>query len=276
MTAGPSQPPIGATREHGFALLIVLWTLGLLALIGTQITGSARLQTRLAGNLRANAVVEAAADGAARQAVLRLLQGAWRNDDLRRLRVGAAMVEIRLADQAGRVNPNATTYSVLQGLLANLGLDQPSAAALGKAIVDWRTGVTLSLSGGTKLDQYRAAGLSYGPANRPFESIDEIGLVLGMTPTLLARLKPYVSVYQEGEVRRGAAGSVAARALDEARLADPNAVGADYVSPNRIILIRATAISGAARFTRQTVVRIQDAPSGGVPYQFLTWETGGE
>ena len=268
--------PAAARREHGFALLIVLWSMGLLALIGAQITGSARTQTRLAANLRANAVVEAAADGAVQQAVLRLLQGSWKNDDLRQVRVGAAWVEIRLEDQAGQINPNTATNSVLQGLLANLGLDQARAAALAKAIVDWRTDVRSPQSGGARIDPYRAAGLPYGSANRPFESVEEIGLVLGMTPQLFARLKPYVSVYQEGDIQRGPAGSVGAKALNEANLTEPNAAGTGYVSPNRVVLIRATAMNGAARFTRQSVVRIRATPGGGVPYQFLTWQSGGE
>ena len=57
----------------------------------------------------------------------------------------------------------------------------------------------LSRAGGPKLAQYQAAGLPYGPANRPFDSLDELGLVLGMTPTLLARMRPFLSVYQEGD-----------------------------------------------------------------------------
>ena len=41
----------GKTRERGFALLIVLWTLGLLALLGTQLLATARQDTQLARNL---------------------------------------------------------------------------------------------------------------------------------------------------------------------------------------------------------------------------------
>ena len=263
--------------ERGFALLLVLWSLALLALLGTQLTGSARSQTRLADNLRANAMVQAADDGAAQEAILRLLQRSWQNDDLRRVRVGATTVEIRLEDQGRRINPNATPYPVVQGLLAALGLDQARAAGLAKAIVDWRTGVNYSLSGGTKLDQYRGAGRPYAPTNRPFESVDEMGLVLGMTPELLARMKPYISLYQEGDVLVAAPGSAGAQALNEARLVNPNAGSPGYTSPNRVILIRATAVNGSARFTRQLVVRIRDAAqTGDAPYQILTWDTDGE
>jgi len=269
-------------REAGFALLIVLWSLGLLSLLGTQLTGTARSQTRQAANLRANAVAEAAADGAAQQAVLRLLRRDWAADSqVHAIRLGAAIVRVRIENLAGRINPNTTTPLVLQGLLAGLGLDPAHAAALAKAIIDWRTVSTLSLAGGTKLAQYQAAGLPYGPSNRAFENTDEIGLVLGMTPQWLHRLKPYLSVYQEGDVARASAGTAGTQALDEARLAGgSNAIAAGvfgFTSSNLVASVVATAETGSARFTRQMVVRLKAEPEADEPpFQILTWETPDE
>jgi type II secretory pathway component PulK len=40
-----------------------------------------------------------------------------------------------------------------------------------------------------KLDRYRLAGLPYGPPSRPFATVDEIGLVAGMSADLLSRLR---------------------------------------------------------------------------------------
>ncbi len=272
--------------DRGFALLIVLWTLGLLSLLGAQLTGAARSQTRQAANLRANAVAEAAADGAAQEAVLRLLRHEWTADDrVHAVRLGGALVRVRVENLAGRINPNTTTPLVMQGLLAGLGLDPAHAAALGKAIIDWRTVSTFSLSGGSKLAQYQAAGLPYGPSNRAFESIDEIGLVAGMTPELLHRMRPYLSVYQEGDVARDAAGAAGTQALDDARLAGGrNSLAAGvfgFTSPNLVALVIASAQvgsgTGAARFTRQSVVRLKAEPEADeAPYQILTWETPAE
>jgi general secretion pathway protein K len=66
-------------------------------------------------------------------------------------------------------------------------------------MIDLRTVALVPIVGGAKLDRHRLAGLRYGPANHPFASLDEIGLILGMTPALLARLKPHVSVYQTAD-----------------------------------------------------------------------------
>ncbi len=262
--------------ERGFALLIVLWTLGLLALIATQITASGRTATKLAANLRSNAAVEAAADGAINQAMLRLLQGTWRPDGSARLvRIGPAMVEVRMTDEAGKVNPNFATVPVMQAMLRNVGLDPARAASLAAAILDWRTRSPNPLPGGAKLPQYRAAGLPYGPASRPFESLDEVGLVLGMTPDILARLKPHLSVYNDSEVRRAAADPVADQAIEESQLGRGPANQLSFESDSQTATVRAAATGpDGARFTRQAVVRITpDATNGEPPFQILTWDT---
>jgi len=59
----------GTTREDGFALLIVLWALGLLALLVSSLAAAGRSDLSFAGNTRDSAIVEAAADGAVQQAM---------------------------------------------------------------------------------------------------------------------------------------------------------------------------------------------------------------
>ena len=262
--------------DRGFALLIVLWTLGLLALLGTAITASGRTATKLAGNLRSNAVVEMAADGAVHQAMLRLMEGAWKPDGAPRVvRIGPAIVEVRMTDEAGKVNPNFATLPVMAALLRNLGLDPARAASLAAAIIDWRTRSLQPLPGGAKLPQYRAAGLPYGPASRPFESVDEVGLVLGMTPDILARLRPYVSVYNDSDVQRAAADPLADQAIGESELGRGAADRFSFASEDQTATVRAAATGpDGARFTRQAVIRIAAEPAQGeAPFQVLTWET---
>jgi general secretion pathway protein K len=109
------------TRQRGFALLIVLWTMGLLALLVAQFTATGRGEVQMAANLRANAVTEAAADGAVHEAILRLLQDKWSPDGrLRAIRVGTADVEVRIKDEEWKVNPNDAKLPVLQALFGHL------------------------------------------------------------------------------------------------------------------------------------------------------------
>ena len=48
---------------RGFALIIVQWTLVLIAFIVTHLTATGRTEIRIATNIVANAVAQAAADG---------------------------------------------------------------------------------------------------------------------------------------------------------------------------------------------------------------------
>ena len=259
------------SRQRGFALLIVLWTMVLLALLVAQFTTTGRTEVQVATNLRANAATEAAADGAIYQAVMRLVQGTWAPDGrLRVIRIGDAAVEVRIRNQSRKVNPNTAPQPVLQALLANLGVDAGKAAALARAILDWRSNGAQSLSGGTKLSQYQAAGLPYGPGNQLFDSVDDIGLVVGMTPALLARMKPFVSIYREGDPP-APSDLPATPAEASTGTGDPWYFG----SSGRVMVVMIDATSVGAkggRFTRQAVVRLRaEASLDQAPYQILTW-----
>ena len=69
-------------------------------------------------------------------------------------------------------------------------------------MLDWRTPVSdadVHRLHGTTDDEYDAAGRAYRPRHGPFQSVDELNLVLGMTPALYARLKPALTVYSRSE-----------------------------------------------------------------------------
>lgn len=261
-------------RERGFALLIVLWTMGLLALLVAQFTATGRTEVRVAANLRANAVTQAAADGAMHEAILRLLQRTWAPDArVRGIRVGDTAVEVRIRDQSWKVNPNAASLPILQALLANLGVDAGKSASLSQAIIDWRTGGTPPpRPAGSRVGQSRSAG----PARQMFDSLDEIGMVPGMTPALLTRLKPFLSVYQEADALES--GDALPTGLPDASRTVGD--GWHFGSTGRVMLVMIQATAAGAkggRFTRQAVVRLREEASlDQAPYQILTWETQAE
>ncbi len=62
-------------------------------------------------------------------------------------------------------------------------------------MIDWRTPKnTRSLNGATA-DDYRNAGYAWLPRGGPFQSVDELALVMGMTPQIFARVAPALTVY---------------------------------------------------------------------------------
>ena len=266
---------MAATRssDRGFALLIVLWTLVLLALIVTELGTSGRMESKIARNLMTNATAEAAADGAVHQAIFHLADSSdqgWQADSLpRHLSVGAVPVDVRIDDEAGKVNPNLADPALLQALLVVLGADQNLAQTVAQGIVDWRGG-TPPEQQASVAQRYQAAGLSYQPSFSPFESVDDVGLVLGLPRALAARLLPHLSVHQIGIADPARADPVVARALAQlpggTGLAQP-AVPMAYHSVT--IVANAQPASGG-RFTRRALVRIGPGLPHG--YALLVWD----
>ena len=258
-----------APQPSGFALLLVLWSLVLLSLLVTQLTASGRSEARLALNLRTNAATEAAADGAIREAVFHIIDasaGHWAANGQVHER---GRIFIRIDSEAGRINPNTAQPELLSALLHAIGADTRTAQNLATAIVDWRFPGGQPREGGARMPQYRAAGLDYGPPGAPFETLDELGLVLGMTPELLARLTPHLTLYHEGDPNSANADPVVLAALREA-------TGTTALPPGRIdettVAITATALGpNNSRFVRRAVVRIGLNRENTSPYEILSW-----
>ena len=256
-------------RERGFALLIVLWSMALLGLLGTRITAAGRTDAVEAAAVAARATLAAEADGAVFDALMHVLAGDWAADG--RLRA-LGPLRVRVEDEAGRINVNIAPPGLLTALLLALGQPADRAAGLAAAITDWHTSTALAEPGGAKAPAYRAAGLGYGPRDGPFESVDEIGLVLGMTPEILASLAPHVTVFTEGDVDR----SVADPLVQEAIVRYGGNVvpaGIGITATSRVVRIDAVASgTGGARFERVAVVRISTAGNAEDPLvKVLAW-----
>lgn len=277
LSAGRGRRVINAARERGFALLIVLWSLVLLTLLATGLTASGRADVQLAINLRTAAVAQAAADGAVYEAAFHLLDPAtrWAADgEVRRLDGPGVRVTLRIENEAGKINPNIAPSELLQALLLQVGVEAQRAANLANAIVDWRfpRGVA-RLASGQPVD-YRNAGLTYGPPGSPFESVSEVGAVLGMTPAILARIAPYLSVFTEGEPDPRVASPAVSRALRQATGADPVRTGA--MPPPRVVIITATADTAAgSRFVRRAAIKL-GATAKEPLVEVLTWGAPGD
>jgi len=202
-------------RSRGFALIIVLWTLVLLSLVMTHIVVTGRTEARIAANLTANADAEAQADGAVMETVFRLIDASeshWNVGD-HALNLKRAKAQISVLQENGKVNPNAASVELMAALLVSCGAEPAQAGSLAAAISDWRSPGEQPGPGGAKLRQYRAAGMDHAPPNAPFESLDELQRVIGMTPELFQRLKPHLSLYQTGYPDLASADPVVAEAV---------------------------------------------------------------
>ena len=243
----------------------------LLTLIATQMTGTGRMEARLAANLRGAAVAQAVADGCVYAAIQRLLAdpaGLWPPDPAPRAeRVQGAAVVTRLGSEDGRFDLNSAPAEVLVALLRALGVDGNQAVALASDIVLWRFP---SARGTERMRAYQQAGLDYGPPGAPFESVAELALVLGMTRDVHDRMRPHVTVFHEGDPDVRAAGAVVRGVLGAMGVG--SAVGPGQARPGRVAVIEVEAAeAGGSRASRRAVVRIgASADRGG--WAILAWE----
>ncbi len=258
-------------REQGFALLIVLWSMVLLALLGSTITAAGRSETRIAGNLLASAQAEAAADGAVSLAVFHLLDGSnkqWSTGPRPyRMRVGGCDVVIALADQRGKIDPNSVPPGIISALLRHQGLAAADAQHVADALTDWRSTNDSGLA-----PVYAAEGRRFGPPHESFESLNEIGLVAYVTPRILAMLRPHFSLFLDQTPFMPQADDDVIAAVKDATGRDHLDLSADEDAGPLVVLVTATAHAQGAVFTREALLRV--TPTSAQPYEVLDWTDG--
>jgi general secretion pathway protein K len=261
------------TRERGFALLIVLWSMVLLALMITTLLANGRTAMTLAGNIRDAAAARARADGAINEALFHALangpqhwvpDGSWH--DL------PGGVRVRVATLGGLVNPNLASTNLLAGLLQACGADEAQANRLAAAIIDWRSPPLTQAAEDARAQAYRRAGLHFSPPGTPFSDLAELGDVLGMPPALLQTMLPYMSLYQTDDPDPALASPLVRRALQLGH--DPGALHNGFQGSFPTVEIEAQAARpGRAMVRRQGVFSLAGA-DGPHPYGVMLL-TGG-
>jgi len=108
-------------------------------------------------------------------------------------RLGNADVTVDFRSESGRIDLNFAPKQLLVGLFTVLGSEPEAAEDLADRIIAWRTPAPKTADSEAFL--YRTAGKSYGPRHGPFQHVNELGLVLSLTPDVVDRALPYLTVY---------------------------------------------------------------------------------
>lgn len=190
-----------ARAQAGIALVLVIWTLALLMVVAASFMLSSRADALVLRNSIATAKAAAAADSAVQRAIFEVLRAsnlpdAWKADGAQRdWAFDEAVVKVGIRDESAKIDINTASDALLKGLFASIGLGDEESTRLLDAIVDWRDTDALKRPNGAEEADYKAAGLSYRPANANFQAIEELQLVLGMRPEIYRRVAPLITVY---------------------------------------------------------------------------------
>ncbi len=268
--------------DPGFALLLVLWTMVLLALLASQVTGAGRAETQLAGALRSGAQLREAADGAVYETIWHMLDGDgdyWPpGAAVRILDEPGGRVEVTILDERGKFDLNQSPPVELAALFSLLGADNATAKQIAEAITEWRTPMPPGAADTSNSAEYRMQGRAWGPAGQEFQRLDELALVAGVTPTLYHAALPYLTLaLEQGPWLPYAPPMVLAALAKAKREAGLSIDNADVRGPVVLrIVARATGANGSA-FTRRVLMRLDGSLSGPAwKYRILAWESGQE
>jgi general secretion pathway protein K len=207
---------MAAKNEKGMVLLLVLVIVALLASLVTEFAFSTLVDLRLTETFRDRTRAWYLAKGGV-QAGRMILQenrnGYDHPEELWGVGIPAypvgedGMVSITIEDLDARMNvnrivqgsnPNVPAYYSFVHLFTNLGLDDPQALA--DALIDWIDADDASRPNGAESDYYQRLEKPYAARNNSFDTVDELALVRGFTPEVLAQITPYIAVFGSGKI----------------------------------------------------------------------------
>jgi general secretion pathway protein K len=184
-------------NQRGVALLVVLWIFIFLLVVAFDFSASVREEATAAhrysdetqGYYIALAGFERGVyeflqqstgrDALATQKKADIFDGDWHEEAL-----GGGAFRVRWVDEGGKININRADEDTLRRIFTNLGIEEPNKAILVDSIMDWRDPDDLHRASGAENDYYRSLTPPYTAKNGPFDTVEDLLWVRGMTPEL--------------------------------------------------------------------------------------------
>ena len=208
-------------HERGFALVAALWLLATIGAVMLDLSLRARQRRLVAANAVEAAAARLAAEAGLEHALQRLAARAQASESLAGtldpellwdpwagadtvlrapVPIGHATYRLSLGDPGAALHLNLASEDQLRTFFAAFGLDFGEADRLAQRIADWRDPDQVRRPRGAERADYLARGRLVLPADRPFERVDELRDVEGMTEALYRRVAPHLTLLGSGRV----------------------------------------------------------------------------
>ncbi len=205
-------------KNHaGVTLLLVLWVLVLLTVIAAEFCRAMRTEVNIVRNDKETTQAYYAAVGGFNLAVSKIVDTIarptplaavtdsgeetidWRiNSDMPPISIGDGIAQVRIDNEAGRVNINLADQPLLRMMLAGFDLNEDEKSIIVSSILDWRDADDLHRLNGAENEYYQSLPEPYLCKNGDFDAIEELLLVRGVTPELFHNgLDSMVTVYPD-------------------------------------------------------------------------------
>lgn len=185
-------------RQSGIALIAVLGFLAVMSLITIAVVGAARSVVNSASQQLVRVQAQAAIESGVEWAAYSLAEARGTIPDIlsapKTLVIGGFTVRITARPERAKIDINFADEPLLAGAFRAGGADPTMAQHLAAAVEDWRDGDDLMHLNGAERSEYAQAGLNYAPANRLFQSVGELRLILGMSREIFDCIRPQLTI----------------------------------------------------------------------------------
>jgi general secretion pathway protein K len=190
------------SSQNGVALVLVLWITVMLMIMAGAFSLTLQREAKLIENLKVKSEASAAAEAGLNYALLMLAlkdpEISWKADgSMREVPFNGSVLRIKIGDEGGKIDLNFATRELLVKMFNSVDVESGVADKLADAIIDWRdANDDVHLNGAERKD-YVQHHLPYTPRNAPFQSVEELQFVLGVTPKLYKVVEPMLTVYSQ-------------------------------------------------------------------------------
>jgi general secretion pathway protein K len=198
-----SRAYLRRANEHGVALIITLWIFIFLFVVAFNFSAVVRDEAdaahrfdqdtqgyylAVAGFQRGiyeflmqsqGAVVQPQEPQQRKDNPAGFFDGTWRDEE-----IGNGISRFRLLDESGKVNLNRSDEAMLRRIFTNIGIEEPVMSTIVDSILDWIDPDDLHRANGAENDYYQSLSPSYSAKNGPFDSVEDLLWVRGVTPEI--------------------------------------------------------------------------------------------
>jgi general secretion pathway protein K len=193
----PRLPKSNFSNDRGVALVVVLWIFIFLFVVAVDFSASVREEAtavhRFSDDTQGYYLALAGFEeglykflqppdrtiAQKNQSPADLVDGNWREGTL-----GSGVYRVRLVDEGGKININRVDEDDLRRIFTHLGVEEPRRSVLVDSILDWRDADDLHRISGAESDYYLSLSQPYTAKNGPFDAVEELLWVRGITRSL--------------------------------------------------------------------------------------------
>lgn len=191
---------LNINSQKGIALMMVIWVLAILMVIVFSFSFMARTETLSTLSFKNSVEKKFLAEAGIERAIMEIyyrslykdqtiiLEGTevWKTDGTPyKNQLGEGYYTISIVNESGKIDINKASDLLLRNFFVNYGLTADQADSLVDCIMDWKDRDDLYRLNGAESDYYMSLPKPYRAKDAPFDTLEELILVKGMTYDIL-------------------------------------------------------------------------------------------